>query len=1010
MFQYCICSVPLKEAVEAKRPLTRTLLESMIAEVNDEIEGAVARKDYAACAPLQQKLDELVAKRADLPTLQELEEAVIKAEDNVANAAAQRNFSAAASLQAALDDAKFRLQEARGAEGESVEVADDSEGENEQESTRKAPRFASRSELESEISKYLKEVDDAAASKDFKKATEAQAMVDELLPLRNEYISVEELVEKVSEMEKAMNDAITAKNFAKAGELDDEINLWKAKLEAERENEAQIAAEKEDFSKPDTTGDEMQFSSRADLETEIDMLTQEIEEATKSKNFKKASEVQEKIDELEKHREKLPTCAEMAAKLATLKTEMEVAIKSKNFVAAGTLDEEITQLEQKLEEEKKKEEERTPKLPDPPEKIIQPTISAPKYQPILQTPMKAPVIPTKTPNLAKTPIPSLFQTPMVKTPCAPTKESRRVSKLRPKKPLISSSNDSILEVTRMLASKRGDAALITSANGGLAGIITDTDITRRVVAKYIEPESTSISSVMTANPTCVAMSDSAMDALGTMVENHFRHLPVVDDNGGVVGLLDIAKCLNDAISKLERSESKKDGNAAADAVKQVASLQGAGGAQAAALQALLGPLMAQAFGNAGGSPTLRSLLAGKPATIVSPNTNLRDTGIKMAEARKASLVVENGRLVGIFGFKDMMSRAVAKGLSLEKTAVSEVMTPDPETVSPDITVLEALQLMHDNKFLTLPVCESSGSVVGLVTVMDVIYGCGGAEGWRSIFDSAMNVSDDFSDTGSIQSMGTARSNRTARTVKSVKIAEKDVRPVSKLRPSRPLLSDVSDSILSVSKMLASKRGAASLITSSTGGLAGIITDHDIVRRVVSKHIDPSSNEIGRVMTPNPSTVRKSDSAMDALAMMIENHYRYLPVVDDNGSIVGLLDIGKCLNDAITRLEKKVDGNSNAATDAMQQLATLQGAGANAAALQALLGPLMSQAFGNAGGSPTLRSILNGKRPSLVKPGMNVRECRYVYVFFFFFCLVRLLSFNFMFDIPNVLLIVLLLSY
>ena len=67
--------------------------------------------------------------------------------------------------------------------------------------------------------------------------------------------------------------------------------------------------------------------------------------------------------------------------------------------------------------------------------------------------------------------------------------------------------------------------------------ITDTDVTRRVVAKHLDPSGTGVSDVMTSNPTCVSMSDSAMDALATMVENHFRHLPVVDDSGAVVGLL-----------------------------------------------------------------------------------------------------------------------------------------------------------------------------------------------------------------------------------------------------------------------------------------------------------------------------------------------------------------------------------------------------------------------------------------------------------------------------------------
>jgi CBS domain-containing protein len=298
----------------------------------------------------------------------------------------------------------------------------------------------------------------------------------------------------------------------------------------------------------------------------------------------------------------------------------------------------------------------------------------------------------------------------------------------------------------MLANKRGSSSLILDDRGNLAGILTDTDVTRRVVAKELDT-SASVSKVMTSNPTVVAMSDPAMDALTTMVENHFRHLPVVDDHGAVVGVLDIAKCLNDAISKLEKAEQKSS-SAAEDAVKQMAALQGAGGQQAAMLTQLLGPLMAQAFGNKA-SPTLRSLLAGKPSTIVSPETSLLETAVVMSDARKAALVVDKGKLVGIFGFKDMMTRAVAKELDLEHTAVQTVMTPDPEAVSPDMTVIEALTVMHDNKFLNLPVCESDGRVCGLVGVMDLIHGCGGAEGWRSLFDRTMGMDGrDASETGS----------------------------------------------------------------------------------------------------------------------------------------------------------------------------------------------------------------------------------------------------------------------
>jgi CBS domain-containing protein len=153
------------------------------------------------------------------------------------------------------------------------------------------------------------------------------------------------------------------------------------------------------------------------------------------------------------------------------------------------------------------------------------------------------------------------------------------------------------------------------------------------------------------------------------------------------------------------------------------------------------------------------------------------------------------------------------------------MTPNPESVSPDVTVLEALQTMHDNKFLTLPVCEDDGTVIGIVDVMDVIYGCGGVEGWRSVFSSSLEL-DDLSETASLHSEQRSAGGGSVRSKKSRKSKSetKEVRPVSKLRPKKPLISSVNDSVLSVTQMLASKRGDASLVVSEEGGLAGIITD------------------------------------------------------------------------------------------------------------------------------------------------------------------------------------------
>jgi CBS domain-containing protein len=549
-----------------------------------------------------------------------------------------------------------------------------------------------------------------------------------------------------------------------------------------------------------------------------------------------------------------------------------------------------------------------------------------------------------------------------------------VSMLRPMKPLLSTDHDSVLNVAQFLTAKRGVAALITNSTGGLAGIVTDTDITRRVVAMGLSPATTEVSNVMTKNPACVATTDSAMDALTIMVENHFRHLPVVDSDRSIIGVIDIAKCLSGAISSLEKAQAKSD-NKARETISHIMTQNGVDGTQSAAVQALLGSLVSQAFGNKA-LPTLRSILTGKPRTVVGPRTSIFEAARAMAENRKAALVVDETTqsLVGIFGFKDMMTRVVAKELDLETNSVSSVMTPNPETVLPDVSVLEALQMMHDHHFLNLPVCDADGTVVGLVDVMDVIHGCGGADGWRSIFSSAMHLRGDDDDDRSVASSSVHSMGRSVKS-KLLPVAKKHVSDttVEKLRPSKPILTDDSSTILAVTQIIKSKRGSASIIITPAGELTGIITDTDITRRVVAKDVDAATTSVAKVMTPNPTCVSLSDSALDALSTMVENRFRHLPVIDSEGSVVGLLDIAKCLNEAISKLEKIQEKNSKSTQDVVSQVVSQQGAGgAQAAALQALLGTLMSQAFGTQS-APTLRSVLAGKPCTIVNPDTSLYD-------------------------------------
>ena len=132
--------------------------------------------------------------------------------------------------------------------------------------------------------------------------------------------------------------------------------------------------------------------------------------------------------------------------------------------------------------------------------------------------------------------------------------SRTVAELRPRNGLALDMTLTITAAAKKMVASGTDCALIISAEFGLEGIITDTDVTRKVIAPGLDPDTTLVSDVMTAKPQCVRATENAVDALCMMVDRRFRHLPVLDAAGAVVGVLDIAKCLYDAISRLERQK------------------------------------------------------------------------------------------------------------------------------------------------------------------------------------------------------------------------------------------------------------------------------------------------------------------------------------------------------------------------------------------------------------------------------------------------------------------------
>ncbi|XP_022739692.1 CBS domain-containing protein CBSCBSPB3-like [Durio zibethinus] len=291
-------------------------------------------------------------------------------------------------------------------------------------------------------------------------------------------------------------------------------------------------------------------------------------------------------------------------------------------------------------------------------------------------------------------------------------DERTVKKLRLSKALTIPEGTNVSEACRRMAARRVDAVLLTDANALLSGILTDKDIATRVIAEGLRPEQTVVSKIMTRSPIFVTSDSLAIEALQKMVQGKFRHLPVVE-NGEVIALLDITKCLYDAISRMEKAAEQ--GSAIAAAVEGV---ERQWGSNFSAPYAFIETLRERMF-----KPSLSTIIAeNSKVAIVSSSDPVCVAAKKMRELQVNSVVMVTGnKIQGILTSKDILMRVVAQNLSPELTPVEKVMTPNPECVTVETTILDALHVMHDGKFLHLPVLEKEGTVAACLDVLQITH-------------------------------------------------------------------------------------------------------------------------------------------------------------------------------------------------------------------------------------------------------------------------------------------------
>jgi CBS domain-containing protein len=105
---------------------------------------------------------------------------------------------------------------------------------------------------------------------------------------------------------------------------------------------------------------------------------------------------------------------------------------------------------------------------------------------------------------------------------------------------------------------------------------------------------------------------------------------------------------------------------------------------------------------------------------VSPDVMVFD-GLKLLASYGvgAILVMEQGKLIGIFSERDYTRKVALEGKNSRETPISEIMTRNVITVSPKTGTHECMSLMSTNKIRHLPVVDGS-KVLGMISIRDIM--------------------------------------------------------------------------------------------------------------------------------------------------------------------------------------------------------------------------------------------------------------------------------------------------
>ncbi len=106
------------------------------------------------------------------------------------------------------------------------------------------------------------------------------------------------------------------------------------------------------------------------------------------------------------------------------------------------------------------------------------------------------------------------------------------------------------EAIQLMLDRRVGAVCILDGEGKPAGIFTERDVLRKLALSGLDPRQLLVRDYMTSNLDMATLGTTPGEAFGAMIHTHYRHLPVVNEDGALLGILSIRNLLQSKIDEL----------------------------------------------------------------------------------------------------------------------------------------------------------------------------------------------------------------------------------------------------------------------------------------------------------------------------------------------------------------------------------------------------------------------------------------------------------------------------